>query len=812
MSADMKIELEGVTWCGTKAETLELLRYNGFPVPILLYFTISEWRIDPGAIINKIVALPLAKDAKLAIRSSAKNEDGTLYSQAGVYESVLNVSIRDHDELEAVIEKMAEQFTDPGDQIIVQDMVGGATMSGVATTHVLSDGSPYYVINYDDVSGRTDTVTGGHGSVKTVYVYRGARKSDFDSPRLRAVMDLMERLEAFFGEVPLDTEFVVDENLIVHLLQVRPLCSKRHWREEHEQAVSSHIPYVALFVDDSMSPRMGLYGRTTIFGVMPDWNPAEMISISPRPLAFSLYREAITRRVWSLARERMGYRKLPPVELMLSLSGRPYIDVRASFNSFLPDALPETMAENLVNAWIERLDTHPNLHDKVEFGIVHTMAEFGVRDSISERYPGLLSAHELDQYVGSLQRLTNTAMKKDGTLHMAKERIEALRVLQEKTLHVERKAAIGMTPPDIALRIADAIENCRALGTLPFSIIARHAFIAEALLQSAVRMGVLTQERVAEFKISIQTISGKLAADFHAVVSGALSHSQFLSEYGHLRPGTYDILSPSYNDRPDLFDASSKSSLKPQSRQPFALTHAEVTALNSILRSESFDIDAPRLLEYASKAIAGREYAKFVFTRHISHILELLTVWGAKMSLSRTEVSMLSINEVLETLHKPYTVETVEYFTARIRHSKSEYERGCSFVLPYLIRSERDIYIVPQHRSAPNFITRKQLTAPVCVLDNRTAMNEDLHGKIVCIDSADPGYDWIFTRGIAGLITCYGGVNSHMAIRCAEYDLPAAIGCGELIFAKMQKAAACILDCGVKKVTPLLNGTAEERM
>jgi len=44
---------------------------------------------------------------------------------------------------------------------------------------------------------------------------------------------------------------------------------------------------------------------------------------------------------------------------------------------------------------------------------------------------------------------------------------------------------------------------------------------------------------------------------------------------------------------------------------------------------------------------------------------------------------------------------------------------------------------------------------------------------------ADPGWDWIFGHNIAGLITAWGGANSHMAIRAAELDLPAAIGVGE---------------------------------
>ena len=47
-----------------------------------------------------------------------------------------------------------------------------------------------------------------------------------------------------------------------------------------------------------------------------------------------------------------------------------------------------------------------------------------------------------------------------------------------------------------------------------------------------------------------------------------------------------------------------------------------------------------------------------------------------------------------------------------------------------------------------------------------------LTNKIIIIESADPGYDWIFNYNIKGLITKYGGANSHMAIRSAEKSIP----------------------------------------
>ena len=71
---------------------------------------------------------------------------------------------------------------------------------------------------------------------------------------------------------------------------------------------------------------------------------------------------------------------------------------------------------------------------------------------------------------------------------------------------------------------------------------------------------------------------------------------------------------------------------------------------------------------------------------------------------------------------------------------------------------------------------------------------------IVVIENADPGFDWIFSRKIAGLITKYGGANSHMAIRCAEFSLPAAIGCGERLFSSLSKAEAVELNCSSRRI------------
>jgi glutamine kinase len=120
--------------------------------------------------------------------------------------------------------------------------------------------------------------------------------------------------------------------------------------------------------------------------------------------------------------------------------------------------------------------------------------------------------------------------------------------------------------------------------------------------------------------------------------------------------------------------------------------------------------------------------------------------------------------------------------------------------LGHIIRDVRDLYVVPLQRVSANFVSTKRVEAPAVVLGKSTLGGTDLFGKIVCIESADPGFDWIFARGIRGLVTKFGGANSHMTIRCAELDIPAAIGVGEVLFDRLVQSARIELRCDMKVV------------
>ena len=71
---------------------------------------------------------------------------------------------------------------------------------------------------------------------------------------------------------------------------------------------------------------------------------------------------------------------------------------------------------------------------------------------------------------------------------------------------------------------------------------------------------------------------------------------------------------------------------------------AEKRALTELLQEAGFDHICPQeLLAYAETAIVGREYAKFAFSKNLSDAIELVAQWGAKIGLSRDDLSYLSI-------------------------------------------------------------------------------------------------------------------------------------------------------------------------
>jgi hypothetical protein len=214
-------------------------------------------------------------------------------------------------------------------------------------------------------------------------------------------------------------------------------------------------------------------------------------------------------------------------------------------------------------------------------------------------------------------------------------------------------------------------------------------------------------------------------------------------------------------------------------------------------------INATVLFEHAAKAIAAREQIKFIFTRCLSDALSAIIRWGASHGLSRDDLSFLEWDAIRTSRHKAIMDDMDRHYLDQADQARRSMDAAHAMRLSHILFSGRDIHVATLNRSVPNFIGLGHTTGAVVCLGANTPSTIQIQGKIVCIENADPGFDWIFTKSPGALVTQYGGANSHMAVRCAELGLPAAIGCGEQIYRRVSCAHRVELNCAEKILRPV---------
>ena len=221
-------------------------------------------------------------------------------------------------------------------------------------------------------------------------------------------------------------------------------------------------------------------------------------------------------------------------------------------------------------------------------------------------------------------------------------------------------------------------------------------------------------------------------------------------------------------------------------------------AIEKLLKEHNLQIDAVGLLSFMKSAIELRELSKFHFSRNLSDILVLISDFGAKHSFNKEQLAYSDIT-VFKELHIA-AHDPKEALSSLIKSGKKRYSTAQRISLPPLITQPDDVWAFEWPISSPNFITQKQVQGEVYLISGDL---EGIVGSIVCIPSADPGFDWLFSYPIAGLITAWGGANSHMAIRAGESGIPAVIGAGELQYRKWSEATLLQIDCAARNVIVL---------
>jgi len=738
----------------------------------IFVFNHYEWKNKNSSVLNEIQN---KFSGKIVVRSSAIGEDSLEKSDAGKYKTILDLQATQRENIKNAINEVIlsyninERDSKPH-QILIQKQTTNSKTSGVIFTRTPYNGSPYYVINYED-GKKTDSITSGMIG-NTIKIFRGISEKNIPK-KWRELIIAVKEIEDLSKNDKLDIEFAITNREIV-IFQVRPLTMIRDFLDSR---LSNKVR-----VEIKKNHEKFMKYEKNIFSNMADWNPAEIIGDNPNILDYSIYDFLIMRKSWSDGRELLGYHN-PRVGLMEKFSGRAYVNIKASFESLLPSNMNKRLREKLVKFFMCKLEREPHLHDKVEFEILYTCYDFSLKKRMNELLEYGFTKKEINQISDILLTFTNNLIKITPKIQRdTKKSLEILEINRKKWKNSVDDYKLKLAAAD------DLLKKCRKFGTIHFSAIARLAFVARILLYGLVDFSKISKNDIEKFMNSISTPVTEFQNDLYQLKINKLRKENFLEKYGHLRPGTYDITINRYDKTPKFFnDLMVLENKKPVKRKQPNLDVKEILKKNGLIFQNI------EFFNFVEGTMTLREESKFEFTRTLSDIIELIADSGKELGFSRIELSMLTLKDIFKFKNMKKS-ELKEFWKKQIKKHHMQYETEQYVQLPSILFSRNDFTIIQEYIAKPNFITNKKIISENIFLKDLDNLKR-IENKIVMIDNADPGFDWIFIKNPSGLITKYGGMASHMAIRCAELGLPAAIGCGETLFEKLKESKKISLDC-----------------
>ena len=759
-----------------KATTLKKIKCRNAIIPEFLIIKVEDFLNRKDHILKKIVK-NFDKKNFLIVRSSSLEEDSNTKSNAGKFESVPMVLNKEKN-LEIAINKVINsyKYNKKKSQVFVQDMISDCDYSGVITTCNLSNQAPYYVINYFD-GNDTTAATSGKANTKNYFQFK---YNKIENKKFFKVIKLAKELENKFNNNFLDIEFAV-KNEKVYLFQVRPIVLKKKISFNTEEFKSSLIKLKNKIIK-LKKKNHNLFGYTSFFGIMPDWNPAEMIGIKPKALALSLYQELITDFIWAKNREKYGFSDLTSNHLMSSFLGTPFIDIRVDFNSWVPKNLEDSTKEKLVNYYLNIFKNNHSFHDKIEFKVLFTCFSADTTDRLKKIKNSILSKKEKKKLKYELKKITlNSISKIDND-------ITKIEILKKKQLHVKKSKIYSID------KIYWYIEDCKRYGTEPFAGLARSGFIAVDLINSMVNKGIIEKNEKNLFFENLQSITTEIIRDKN------LSKKDFFKKYGHLRPSTYDISSKNYRENYNLlFNKDKSTHSKITKPLKFKLSKKSEIRVKKFLKTLDTKLTLKIFIDYLTKGIQFREYSKFIFTKSIDYIFDEIKYLSKRNNISISKLCHLNIKMIKELYYNLNNKNMKDILEENTSKNANDFKFNQYIELPQIIIKPNDVFYFTEKIGTPNFFGNKSVESKIYYLSSNDFKN--LNNKIICIRGADPGYDFIFDHKISGLITEYGGANSHMSIRCSELNIPSAIGVGSISFNNIIKSNKAYLDPIAKKVS-----------
>ncbi len=728
---------------GNKAKNLEFVaNHTDIKIP---YF--RELSLKDLENINEILH---DFSEEIMIRSNSSNEDLESSSNAGKYLSIGPISKKRIDDIKESWSQVLNSYEKDSNQtVILQDYVKNAKIVSVLTSFKVGTDSLYR--SFSIYNGpETDAVTSGkYNQIKNFYIHRSINKLPKKYDEYSIYLKVLIKLENLFGNKHLDIEMVLDNNFSPLLLQVRPLMERKVNKDlifTEKKIIEQNVKkYSAL--KETTKDRFGV---NQLFSNMSDMNPAEMIGKKPDNVAFGLYKFMFTDSTWNIQRGEFGYRKYKPAKLMELFNNVAYINVNHSLNSFLTPSLQIDSCEKIIQHQLKKLKENPHLHDSIEFNISRSSYVFDTEDEFAVEYKNIISPGEIQKWHQDLikiDRFNKSTLEKNN-----KVILNAFSLLDENFQYSKK----------------ENIKFIRDNMALPFTHHSRLGFVYFAQLNNLLKKDVITEAQKNSLLLSVKSISTKMKSDAYQVKLGKKSLSSFLDIYGHIRAGNYNLTSSNLKNNLEFTELLIQNSEKQD--ENISLQKVIFSNIDKYFELNNIPYTAATWVEMFQTAIATRENSKFYYTKGIDGIL------------NEIEKQNLSDKKFFQRLGIGFNEENTINLNLK------------NTLMPDLISSSDDFYLYEEMSKNGNYIGQGTVSGKVLLLDNYLNQPYDLDNKIVAIPAADPGWDWIFNYKIKSLITQYGGPNSHMAIRCAEHNIPAILGVGENNFSMITTSQSLSID------------------
>ena len=728
---------------GNKAKNLEYVAKNtDIEIPYFKEIYLND--------LNNIENIVDSFSQKIMIRSNSSSEDKEYSSSAGKYLSIGPIERNDLETIKKSWEMVINSYEEQDNQsVIFQNYIENAKSVSVLTSYKVGSDSAYRTFS-TYYGSETDAITSGkYSEINNFFMHRSFDILPKKYEKYNVYLKIITQLEDLFKNKQLDIEMVLDKNNSPQLLQVRPLMGKKLNKEsifEEKDVIDRNLKnYKKL--NKTTADR---FGTNQIYSNMSDMNPAEMIGKKPDNIAFGLYKFMFTDTTWNIQRGEFGYRKYSGGKLMELFNNVAYINVNHSLNSFLTRNLQKESCEEIINYQLNKLKENPQLHDSIEFDISRSSYVFDTVEEFSKEYKNIISPSEIIKWHNDLIQIDT---QNKSTLEKNKKIILSTFSKLDKSFEYSKK---------------ENIKLIRDTMALPFTHHSRLGFVYFAQLNSLLKKEVITEDQKKLLLLSVNSISTKMKADAYEVKIGKKTLEGFLDVYGHIRAGNYNLLSSNLKNNLNFTESLINNSEQPL--EDNILPKDIYTNIEEYFTINEIPLEASAWIDMFQEGISTRENSKFYYTKGIDGILNEV---GEKNTSDRELFDLLDI-------------EFNEENTSDMRLK--------NVLMPDLITSNEDFYFYEEMSKNGNYIGQGTVIGDVLLIENEANRPNNLENKIVVIPAADPGWDWIFNYKIKSLVTKYGGPNSHMAIRCAEHNIPAILGVGENNFTVISNSKSLKID------------------